>query len=190
MTRRLGLIALLTTAALSLSAQEPGVLRTRYNIDVNTITYPQKTPQEAMKSIAKAASAGQFEYLLAQLVDPRYVDPRVAEYQALVFPKAELQREEEDIARELDPKKRKIKVIEKERKDKARIVVAFGRLVAETRKNFDEDPVLLKELRLIAKDGDWETDDEKAIGTLKAVTPRRVVLRKREDRWFMEEKYQ
>jgi hypothetical protein len=186
MTRWLGL-GLIVMAA-SLSAQEPARLATRYNIDYNPINYSQKTPQEAMKSITKAFESGRLDYLLAHLADPKWVDPRVNEYLALVVPKEELLREEDDIARESDPKKRKAKVIEKERKDKARVVIAFNRLVVETRKHLDEDPVLLKELRLIVKSGDWEIDDEKAIGTLKKATPRRMVLRKREDRWFMEEK--
>ncbi len=188
MTRWLALV--LFAAAGTLSAQEPPALRTRYKIDFNPINYPQKTPQETMKSIAKALDSGRYDYMLAHMVDPRFVDPRVAEYQSLIYPKTEMQREEDDIAREIDPKKRKAKVVEKEIRDKARVIVAFNRLVAETHKHFDEDPVLLKELRQIAKDGEWEVDDEKAIGTLKNVTPRRVVLRKREDRWFMEEKSQ
>jgi hypothetical protein len=174
--------------AAALSAQEPAKFLTRYNIEYNPINYAQKTPQEAMKSIAKALDSGRFDYMLAHLADPKYVDPRVAEYQRLIVSKDELQREEDDIAREVDPKKRKAKMLDKERKDKARVVVAFNRLVVETRKTFDEDPVLLKEIRLLAKSAEWEVDDEKAVGTLKMVTPRRIVLRKREDRWFIEER--
>jgi hypothetical protein len=182
----LGLIVL----AANLSAQEPAKFLTRYNIEFNPINFPQKTPPEAMKSIAKAMENGRFDYMLAHLTDPKYVDPRVADYQAIIVPKDEIQREEDEIAREPDAKKRKAKMIEKERKDKARVVVAFNRLVVETRKNFEEDPILLKEIRLLAKSGEWEVDNEKAVGTLKNVTPRRIVLRKREDRWFVEEKSQ
>jgi hypothetical protein len=181
----LGWIVIATT----LAAQEPAKYLTRYNIDFNPVTYPQKTPQEAMKSITKALDSGRYDYLLAHLADPKYVDPRVAEYQALLVSREELQREDDDIAREADPKKKKAKMLDKERKDKARVIVAFNRLILETRKNFDEDPVLLKELRLFAKAGEWEVEAEKATATLKTVTPRRVVLRKREDRWFMDEKY-
>src|SRR3954452_20231951 len=179
MTRWLGL-GLIVVAA-GLSAQEPAKLSTRYNIEFNPINYPQKTPQDAMKSIAKALESGRLDYLLAHLADPKFVDPRVNEYLGLVVSKEELQREEDDIARESEPKKRKAKVLEKERKDQARVVVAFNRLVVETRKHLDEDPVLLKEIRKIIKSGEWKIDDKKAIGTLKNVTPRRLVFRKRED---------
>lgn len=185
-------LALLATPLLAvhLLAQEPLAYLIRYNIEQNPINYSQKTPQDAMKSIAKAIDGGRFDYLLAQLSDPLYVDPRVVEYRGLLFPREELQSEAEAIAREPDAKARKIKILEKEKKDKARMIVAFNRMVVETRKHLDEDPVLLKELRLFAKDAEWEIDEDKATATMKKLTPRKVYFRKRENRWFMEERNQ
>lgn len=190
MIRSLALLPLL--AAASLLGQEPAarMYDIRYNIEMNPINYPQKSPQEAMASIAKAINAGAFEYLMGQLVDPPYVDNRVAEFRKIIVPREEIVAEEEDIAREPDPIVRKKKILDKERKDRARNVVAFNRLALETRKHLDEDPVLLKELRLFAKNGEWEIDEERAVGSLKGVSPRKVYLRKREDRWFMEERNQ
>lgn len=188
MARWYGLILIMTTA--TVFAQDPPSFFRRYNIEVNLVNYPQKTPQEAMQSISKAIDSGRYDYLLAQLSDPMYVEPRVAEYRGLLFTKEELQREVEDIARELDPKARKRKEIEKEKKDKARTIVAFNRMVVETRKHLDEDPVLIKELRLFAKDAEWEIDEDKAVASMKKITPRKVYLRKRENRWFMEERNQ
>lgn len=175
-----------TTAA----AQDPDKLITRYNIEVNMVNYPQKSPQDAMKSVSKAIFNGRYDYLLAHLVDPKWVDGRVAEYRNLANPRAELQKEDEDIARETDKKEKKRKIIEKEAKDKARTVVAFNRLVGETKKSLEEDPVLMKELRLFARDAEWDTADDKATGTMKNVTPRKVFFQKKDERWFMEEKYQ
>lgn len=185
-----GLGGLMILLAASLPAQDPAKLLIRYNIEVNPINYPQKTPKETMKSIVKALDSGRYDYFLAHLTDPRYVDARVREYQSLIFPPEEMQREEEEIAREKDFRKQRAKIVEKQIKDKARVVVAFNRFVVETRKNFDEDPVLLKELRLFARDGEWEDEGDKATGALKTITPRRVVLRKSEDRWFMDERSQ
>src|SRR5437764_1988931 len=98
-----------------------------------------------------------------------------------------MQKEENEIAREPDPKQAKRLRVEKEIRDRARFVVAFNRMVSETRKHFTEDPVLRRELRLMARDAEWEGDDEKAVGSLKKLTSRKVIFRKREDRWFMEE---
>lgn len=191
MTRWLGL-SMLIVAATFAGAQDPPpkLLSTRFGIEFNPINYPQKTPQDTIKSVAKALDAGRFDYMMAHLVDPKYVDPRVEEYLAIIVPRAEIKAEEDDIAQEVDTLTRRKKIAAKEKKDKARQVVAFNRLVVETRKNFEEDPVLVKELRLFAKSGEFETDEDRSSGSLKGVTTRKVFMRKKEDRWFMEERYQ
>ena len=50
---------------------------TRYGIPVDLPTYPQGTAREALASALKAADAGRFDYLAAQLADPRFIDDRV-----------------------------------------------------------------------------------------------------------------
>lgn len=193
MTRWFG--ALMATAAslalaplaVHVEAQEAPQLIIRYNIEFNPINYPQKTPQEAIKSVATALDGGRYNYLLAHLADPRWVDPRVVEHQGVLFPREVTQAEEDEIAREINPMLKKKKETEKMIKDRARILVAFNRLVTETKKHIDEDPVLLRELRLMARDGQWDIEEDRAIGTLKG-SPRKVVMRKRENRWFMDEK--
>src|SRR5215471_10985827 len=49
----------------------------RYGIDLDTKSYPQNTPKDALGSVIKAVAEKQFEYLLAQLADPAFVDQRV-----------------------------------------------------------------------------------------------------------------
>jgi hypothetical protein len=49
----------------------------RYGIAPDPKTYPQASPKEAMASALKAAEAGRFDYLVAQLADPEWVDDRV-----------------------------------------------------------------------------------------------------------------
>jgi hypothetical protein len=137
--------------------EEPaGKLVKRYGHEFSPSLYPQKTPEEAMQSIVKALDVGRVDYLAAHLADPGFVDPRVADYKA--FYKGG---------------------------DAGRIVLAFERLVRETAQHFREDPALVKELRLFAKDTAWETKEDEAVGTIKG-SPRRVFLKKLEDRWFLE----
>ena len=50
---------------------------TRHGVPADLRTYPQGTPQEALTSALKAADAGRFDYLAAQLADPRFIDERV-----------------------------------------------------------------------------------------------------------------
>jgi hypothetical protein len=185
---RSGVLVLIGVATLT-AAQQVRELDLRYRIEVNTVNYPQKTPQEALKSIVKALDADAYEYMLAQLVDPKFVDMRVAEYKATMFPPEILRQEDEAIAREVDPKVRRRMEIEKELRERDRIVVAFARLAKETRKHFGEDPVLLRELRLMARDGKWEADEEKGICSLEKIV-RKAFFKAREGRFFMEEKQQ
>jgi hypothetical protein len=162
----------------------------RYNIEYNPVAYPHKTPQEGLKAIVKAIDAGAYEYMLAHLVDPKFVDTRVAEYFTLMFPKELLRKEDETIALTEDLLTRKRLEIGKERRLFERQVLSFSRLVKETRKHFSEDPVLLRELRQMARDGEWDADETKGICSLKGVTTRKAFFKAREGRWFMEERQQ
>lgn len=46
----------------------------RYGIDVNLEKYPQDDPKQTLRSIIKAAKAGDFEYLVAHLASPKQID--------------------------------------------------------------------------------------------------------------------
>jgi hypothetical protein len=49
----------------------------RYGVEVDLQTYPQTTPKDVLASVLKAADAGKFDYLAAQLADPAFIDQRV-----------------------------------------------------------------------------------------------------------------
>ena len=61
-------------ALLSVDADAPA---SRYGIVSDLTTFPQKSPQETLSSVLKAAEAKRFDYLAAQLADPAFVDDRV-----------------------------------------------------------------------------------------------------------------
>jgi hypothetical protein len=154
--------------ALTAAAQDeekkppPMVDLRRYGFDYSPQLYPQKSPKDAIKSIVKAIDAKRVDYLLAQLADPKYVDARVAEYKAF-FPKG---------------------------KDEVRALLAFDRLVSETVAYYLDDPLLVRELRLFARDAAWDVADDVATGTVKEVPARKVFLRQIGDRWFLENRQQ
>jgi hypothetical protein len=162
----------------------------RYNIEYNPIGYPHKTPQEGLKAIVKALDDGAYEYMLAHLVDPKFVDTRVAEYFTMMFSKELLRKEDETITLAEDALTRKRLEIGRDRRLLQRQVLSFARLVSETKKHFAEDPVLLRDLRLLSRDGEWDADDMKGTCSLKAVTTRKAFFKAREGRWFMEERQQ
>ena len=49
----------------------------RYGVEIDLKTYPQGSPKETLTSVLKAADAGRFDYLAAQLADPSFIDGRV-----------------------------------------------------------------------------------------------------------------
>ena len=169
MMPRLLCLALAVPALFALSAagqdekKEPRPLAPRrYRVDLAAAQFPQAAPDEALKSIVKAVDGQRIDYLLAQLADPAYVDRKVNEYKAL---------------------------IDKGPED-AKVLLAFDRLVRETRQHFDTDPLLVRELRAFAKDGMWNVEDAAATGTAKAVPAHKVFMKRIGDRWFLENRQQ
>ena len=141
----------------SLAAQ-PNGLASRYGYDVIENKYPQKSPEDALASVIKAIETKKFDYLMAQLADPIYVDKKIEEYKKLFAGKEE-----------------------------SRTLLAFDRLTKETAKYFQDDPLLVKELKRFAKEGMWDrTKAAKAVCTLKALPGRQVFMRKIQSRWFLE----
>ena len=134
----------------------------RYGFAVDETTFPQKTPAEAMTSIAKAIDRQKIDYLLAHMADPLYVDYWVDQYK-------------KDFV---------------QGKDEGKRLLAFERLTRETGTYFQNDPLLVKDLRIFAKDAKWEEKDDLAIGTVETIPARKVFLRKFGERWFLENKQQ
>jgi len=132
----------------------------RFGFEVDETTYPQKSPAEAMKSIAILLDRGRVDYLLAHLSDPSYVDHWVERYKAN-FPQG---------------------------KADARHLLAFDRLVRETTKYFDNDPLIVKDLRMFAKEAKWSEEGNVATGSVDTIPARKVFLRKIGERWFLENK--
>jgi hypothetical protein len=49
----------------------------RYGLEPDLAAYPQDAPKAALNSVLKAADAGKFDYLTAQLADPSFIDARI-----------------------------------------------------------------------------------------------------------------
>lgn len=150
--------------ALVFAQDEPPMpkLAKRFGFEVNLLQFPQKAPKEALQSAVKALESKRTNYLIAQIADPRYVDGVIVEYKKF-FQKGP---------------------------DDAKAFLAFDRLVREVNGYYVEDPQLLTELRRFAKEGEWETMDDKASASVKALPGRKVFMRKLEGRWFLENRQQ
>jgi hypothetical protein len=134
----------------------------RFGFDVDEVIYPQKMPAEAMKSIVTAIDRKRVDYLLAQLADPAWVDYWVYQY-----------KQEFTLG-----------------KEEGRRLLAFERLTKETNLYYQNDPLIVKDLRVFAKDAKWAEEGETAIGTVETIPARKVYLKKVGDRWFLENRQQ
>ena len=113
---------------------------------------------------ATALDRKRLDYLLAHMADPAYVDYWVERYK-VDFPKG---------------------------KEDGKRLLGFDRLVRETNQYFENDPLILKDLRVFAKEAKWsESEDMKtAVGIVETIPARKVFLKRIGDRWFLENKQQ
>jgi hypothetical protein len=139
-----------------------GKVMPRFGFEYVPKLYPQEKPQDAIASVIKAIDAHRIDYLLAQLADAKFVDAQVAQYRAL-YPGG---------------------------KDEARTFLAFDKLVKETGEYFLSDPVLVRELRVFAREAAWDINEDIALGSVKDLPARKVFLRNIGGRWFLENKQQ
>jgi hypothetical protein len=65
----------------------------------------------------------------------------------------------------------------------------FAVLLKETTAKLVDDPGALKLLQRFDKEGEWETEENRAQVKLKEVADRSIFFRKIGDRWFMENHY-
>lgn len=61
----------------SVVAQKKDPADTRFGIEIDKDGFPQGTPKDALRSVLKAAEAGRFDYLVAHLAEPAYVDQQI-----------------------------------------------------------------------------------------------------------------
>jgi hypothetical protein len=82
---------------IGLTAFGNGEPAARYGIAADLKTFPQATAKETLASVLKAIEARRFDYLVAQLADPEFVDDRVKRLYAGRF-----ERQVEDTRSRLD----------------------------------------------------------------------------------------
>jgi len=163
MRNGLTLLALVWLCAVSTAQDDPKKkVPLRFGFDVDEVTYPQQNPKDAMKSIVTAIDRKRVDYLIARIADPAYVDYWIDQYQR-------------DIA---------------QGKDEGKRLLAFDRLVRETNLYFQNDPLIVKELRIFVKEGKWTEEGDTAIGVAEKIPARKVFLKKIGERWFLENRQQ
>jgi hypothetical protein len=158
--------------------------------------YPQATPKQALESVIAAAGKSDFNYLVAHLLDPGFVDGRLADRAAQFVPTVEtdlaklrdFQQENPDAVTSANRIPTQPAEFRKRISDEA-AKRAFTQFVRDVQFKLIDDPEVLKDLRLFNRAGSFPAADDPGT-TAKVGHPdirdRAVYFKKIGERWFIE----
>ncbi|OWK36064.1 hypothetical protein [Fimbriiglobus ruber] len=195
MRKILALAVLLGAATITVGQQPDGPPPIRYAVGTNVETFPQTSARETLASVVRAIERNKADYLAAYLLDPVFVDARVADRAKLIEPavdrdlravrNAQRQKDVEVRPEEklpLEPKLFDIAVREEANRR------AFKLVTKDVREYLIENPDTLKDLKRFLRDGVFTDAGESASVALKDVKDRQVFLKKIGTRWFIEDR--
>lgn len=183
----------LTATALQPPAGPDGLAPDRFGVPHRPKNFPQATPKDTLASVIEVVAAGRTDYLLAHLMDPGFVDDRVANRARVLAPAVEL-----DLLRLRDSQRASpVAVPDAERVPDDPLAFqamalqtantrAVQQVTADVRTHLGSDPEVLRELRRFFREGTFEDGDTSARVTLPDVKGRAVYFKKLGERWFME----
>ncbi len=165
----------------------------RYGVKPRIKQYPQTTPKEALKSVLAAIEAADYPYIVAQLLDSKFVDDAVTERAKLLEPAAELELAKlrdyqranpNTVAPEdripLDPVGLRAMAAAKAR-DRG-----FKKFLRDVEQKLTDDPEAIKEMRRIARDGAFAEADPAAVAAHPEIKSRSLYFKKVGERWYLE----
>ncbi len=167
----------------------------RYGVPPNLDLFPQNTPKAALASAVRAIEKGRIDYLAAHLIDPRFIDQKVADRARLLEKQVEedLRALREAQIQSPTPVPREDRVpadpkgfAEAVRREATRR--AFRFVSRDIRATLDENPDHLKDLRRFLRDGQFADAGDTGSATLRAEPGRQVFFRKAYNRWFVEDR--
>jgi hypothetical protein len=177
----------------ALAHAQPNEPEPRYGVKPRFKQYPQATPKEALRSALAAVEKGDYAYLAAHLLEPKFVEEAVVERARLFEAAAERELAQlrdfqranpEKVAVEnrvpLDPKAFRAMATERAR-DRA-----FKQLQGDIARKLADDPQAIKEMRRILRDGAFADTGDSAAATHPEVKGRALLFKKFSDRWFLE----
>ena len=188
-------LALLVGLATLARTQEPAPnLDVRFGIPLKLKAYPQDTARKALASAIEACEKPDTAYLIAQLLDPGFVELRLADrakqFEAPVevelanlrdFQNANPDKFQPAERIPNDRTKFKALIVERSRER------AFKQLIRDVEDKLREDPQSLKDLKKILRDGMFADEpDGGARATHPDVKDRVLFFRKIGERWFLE----
>lgn len=177
--------------------KNPDEIPPRFGVVFKGKLYLQTTPKEALQSAIDVAEKGEFNYLVAHLLEPGFVDARIADRAKQFEPSVEasLAALRDFQLKNLDKIAVEARLPVDATKFRERIVAdsktaAFKQLVRDVQDKFADDPEVLKDLRRFRSQGnfpDMAAGDTAKIGAVD-VKDRSLFIKKIGDRWYLENK--
>jgi hypothetical protein len=152
----------------------------RFGILHNPDLYKQDTPQQTLAAALGAIDRERYDYLIAHLLDPEWVDGRIAANRGYFDRVAG----EQIVSTAAGAALRGAELDARVREVSTRF--NFQRLTADVRRKLADEPDNVKDLRRFLRDGQFVVAGETATGTLKDVKDRALYFKKVGPRWFLE----
>jgi hypothetical protein len=169
----------------------------RYGVNVRIKAYPQGTPKDALKSALRAIDDGDFSYLTAQLLDPKFVDAGVSERARQLEPAVLLELTQlRDLQRANPERVAPDDRLPYDARSFGAVVIArarergFRQFTKDVEQKLTDDPQPVKEMRKILRAPGAFPDapplDPVASATHPNIKTRTLYFKKIGERWFIE----
>ena len=163
--------------AAAAAAQDVGP---RYDILHNPDLYRQDTPQETLRAVLGAVARDRYDYLAAHLLDPDWVDARLAVHQPYFERIGGEQVVSSPGGAALRPAELNARVKEVGTR------LNFRNFTGVIRQKLADDPNHLKDLRRFLREAEFQIAGDTATAKHKDVKDRALYFKKVKDRWFLE----
>ena len=195
MRYRSALAFTLVAFTLQLAAQDgPPPPQVRYGIDPNPTFYPQATPKVVLASVVKAISNRKFEYLAAQLLEPKFVEGRIDERAKQLVDGVESEyrvirdaqrKDSRVLAREQLPLEPKAfaDAVQAEARNRA-----FRVVVQDIRAFWAENPEQVREFQKYLREATFTEAGESASAVLKGSKGEQINFIRIDGRWQVEDR--
>jgi hypothetical protein len=160
-------------------AQDP-VVPPRFDVIYNPELYKQDTPQDTLTSVLGAIARERYDYLVAHLLDPEFVDSRLGATQAYFERVAGEQITSTAAGATLRGPELDLRVRDIGSRLNAR------NLADQVRQKLLDEPDNLKDLKRFAREAEFAEAGDTATATLRDVNGRALYFKKSGDRWFLE----
>lgn len=165
----------------------------RFSVSSKSKAYPQTTAKRVLESAIEAIEKNDFPYLVAHLLDPAFVDLRVAERGKQFEPAAEVELTRLRDFQYANPDRfAPADRVPLDRVQFQAVVIARGRekafrqLTRDVEEKLRDDPQTLRDLKKILRDGAFSDEGAGAKAVHPAVKDRSLYFKRIGDRWFLE----